>query len=707
MLKKILVIGAVGLALPSIAAAVSESPGLEKIFRAIESGISGNRARDYDMRLWAHEKWFTLPEWQKAAAVALAVMKERGFDEAGLFGTPADGVTKSCAWTNPIGWDVRQATLEVIEPQLPAEFRYLCNYLDNPTSLNAWSAPTPAGGLETELVLMERADPEELGRLGAAGKIVLTSANTRALKRYLDRHGIPGLVGDNIEEHNADYVNANQWFNGWSDVPGGWWMTGYDSRKNFCFSISQKKANYLRGVLRQGKKIRVRAMIDSRYYTDGELPYVVGLVKGSGAEGQEVLITGHLNEWGANDNSAGVSAILEAAGTLNDLIRSGKLPRPRRSVRVLLGGEMYGSLPYVAKNLAHLRDKTVASVCLDTTAEDYDLATTVLNVSLNPNVRPTFTDAVWPEVVRRYYVLYNPDRPWLTPPFTMGTDTYFCEPMIGVPTNWVSMGAGGHLHHNSMDTIEKIDPRTLRELSFINAAYLYYIANAGVDEAPFIAGLTFSRGVSVITEKAREAGDKIASAGDGATLGSALAQGVEVIRYYTDLQQAAIGSIERLVPAENKAQAQELLAKYVRQTGETGEALVRRCREAAADKGKALSVKVESPVNPAGAWEKEAASLVPRRFQPGTLFLEEIPPSEWKEITSSPHWWSPTNWASASYWWVDGRRNLSEIKRLCELESGRPVENFDLIQYYRFLEKYKYVEFVKPAAKTAPAGGRP
>ena len=76
---------------------------------------------------------------------------------------------------------------------------------------------------------------------------------------------------------------------------------------------------------------------------------------------------------------------------------------------------MYGSLPYVAKNLEHLRDKTVAAVCCDTTAEDYDLATTSLSISLNPNVCPTFADAVFPEIVRRYYARYNPEPDMVDP----------------------------------------------------------------------------------------------------------------------------------------------------------------------------------------------------------------------------------------------------------------------------------------------------
>jgi hypothetical protein len=129
-----------------------------------------------------------------------------------------------------------------------------------------------------------------------------------------------------------------------------------------------KKGNYLRNLLRQGKAVRVRAVIESRYYTDDSLPYVTGRVKGSGREGEEVLIVGHMYEWGANDNCTGSSAILESVGTLNELIASGVLPRPKRSIRVWLGFEMYGSMAFAMHNLERLRTRTIASVCCDTPA---------------------------------------------------------------------------------------------------------------------------------------------------------------------------------------------------------------------------------------------------------------------------------------------------------------------------------------------------
>ena len=114
-------------------------------------------------------------------------------------------------------------------------------------------------------------------------------------------------------------------------------------------------------------------MIDSRYYTDDSLAYVTGCLRGSGGAGEEVLIAGHMYEWGANDNCTGASSILESVGTLHGLISSGVLPRPRRSIRVWLGFEMYGSMAFTMHNLERLRTKTIASVCCDISEADCKL----------------------------------------------------------------------------------------------------------------------------------------------------------------------------------------------------------------------------------------------------------------------------------------------------------------------------------------------
>jgi hypothetical protein len=672
----------------------------DELIEVIQNSISGNRARDYTYRMWQYDKWSTLPMWQKTANEVRTIMLERGFDEAEIVDTPADGVTQFGTWTNPIGWDVSQATLEVIEPAgLPDEFRYLCDYLANPTSLNNYSCSTPPEGIVTELVLLERSNEAELKQLDADGKIILVSSSSRGMKKYLDANGVLGIVSDEIESLNKDFINANQWLNGWSDFHGGWQMNASDSRNNFGFAVSKKKGDYLRNLLRSGQTVKVRAKIDSRYFTDDSLPYVSGLLKGSGSDGEEVLIAGHMYEWGANDNCTGCGSIIESVGTLNDLIEAGILPRPKRSIRVWMGFELYGSMAFTMHNLDRMRTKTIASVCCDTPAEDYDASRTGFSVAMNINACPSFTDAVFPELVGKYYERYAPDKRWKSVPFAGGLDNFFGDPLIGVPLNSVSFNNGSHLHHNSMDTIDTVDPRTLRELSILNAVYLYYMADAGYDDLQWIAGLSYDLGIDVISGKSKAMKARMFEADDGVSpgkiLGEILADGVKTIRYYTELQKTAMDSIERIVPADKKAEALKNLAASKKSLEKFGALAAEQFEDEVRAYAASKSIRIIPFEKESGDWEKKAARMIPKRTKVGTLTLEGIPHDQWREVRSSPRWWSDTNWATASYWWCDGERNLNEVKDLIELEAGVPVTNFDLISFYEFLEKFELVEFVK------------
>lgn len=668
---------------------------IDKLMPVICHEISGNRARDYAMRLWQYDKWSTLPMWKKSSEEIRTIMMERGFDEAEVVDSPADGKTMVGTWVNPLGWDVKQATLEVIEPaNLPEEYRYLSNYLDNPTSLGCWSAPTPPEGIETELVLLEQSNGNALSKLDARGKIILVNSSSRSLKKHLDRHGIIGIVSDEIEEHSKDSVNANDWQNGWTDLPGGWLMTDGDSKKNIRFSISLKKGNYLRDLLRRGIKVIVRAKIDARYYTDDTLPYTTGCIRGNGSEGEEVLIGGHNHEWGASDNAAGCGTILESVGTLNDLIRVGVLPRPKRGIRVVIGSEIYGALAFSEHNLRKLNTKTVAYLNCDDGGVNYDFISSILELVMNPNCMPSYTDAVLEEIARKYYSTYERQRVFRTSTYK-NADNLFCDPMIGVPSNWIKMNNGNDLHHNSKDTIDKLDTRSLRDISILNALFLYYIADADIEDIDFLAGLTRDRGLKIIVDTYSEMNDRLDNAGDGLTLGRVLYDGTKAITYYSGLQAKALYSIERLVSEDNKKQAHIILTNYAEKIEDLGKLMAQQFRDAVEEKAKAGSVKIVKYDKRDGAWEKEAATIKPKRNYIGVYSLQSIPVDEWVEVRGDPHWWGATTWASSSLWWCDGKRNLNEIKELCELEAGVSIRNFDLINYYKFLEKFDMVEFVK------------
>ncbi|HEX3000577.1 MAG TPA: hypothetical protein VHR86_10130, partial [Armatimonadota bacterium] len=208
------------LAVPSGQAAPNDP---DQILKALSGAVSGERARDYTARIWRYDRWSTLPMWKRSAAEAQTIMRERTFDEAEMVNTPADGVTRFQDWTNPIGWDVHQATLEVVEPAgLPDEYRFLCDYLANPTSLTFFSCPTPSEGVTAELVALDRPDPKTMESMNLKGKIVLSTSAGGRMKPLLEDCGALGVVGDSKV---GDYEDANNWLNTWSDYPSGWLMS--------------------------------------------------------------------------------------------------------------------------------------------------------------------------------------------------------------------------------------------------------------------------------------------------------------------------------------------------------------------------------------------------------------------------------------------------------------------------------------------------
>jgi hypothetical protein len=228
------------------------------------------------------------------------MMRLAGLEDVQIVSPPADGVTQYGYWTMPLAWDVKQATLEIVEPRVSAEQRVLADYQKIPASLGMWSGPTPPEGVTAEVVVA----PQKIDKLDVKGKIVLTDRNPAGIKWLLAKKGALGAINDFTE--NKELLDGRQWINAWGD--NGWAFTK-GSAPLFCFSISPRQSAFLRKLLAQGP-VRVRARVDSRYYA-GVYPYTTGVIRGLGPE--EVLTLGHTSEQGANDNATGVAAMLALA----------------------------------------------------------------------------------------------------------------------------------------------------------------------------------------------------------------------------------------------------------------------------------------------------------------------------------------------------------------------------------------------------------
>jgi len=611
---------------------------LDQVVAAVRAEVKPDQAMEYMNRVYATDRWFTFPKFQETAEYLTRTMRAIGLRNVELLAAPADGVSQFGYWTMPLAWDVKQARLEIVEPAPPEEFRVLADYQKVPASLGMWSGPTPPGGVVAEVIELKRGSTAEIQKLDLKGKLVLTRQNPAGIRWLLARQGALGAI--NTSSENRNLKDAYQWVNSWGD--NSWGFNKGDTPL-VCFSVTPRQAEFLTGLLASGAKVRMRAVVDSRLYS-GSYPYATAVVPGSGS-GEEVLALGHTSEQGANDNATGVAAMLEALGTLNRLIAAGKLARPARSIRMLAMGELHGSMHYIGTHPERMR-RTVAAICLDTPAGFYELPGTEYSFHLNPDVARSFSDALILRVAEAYFPKLSPPRPFRAAPYATGTDTYLGDPLIGVPTVWPFSGSGVHVHHMSADTPDRVDARSLRDLTVVTAAYLYFVASAGEPEARWLAEAALARGREQVQ-----------------------AATPEKVAYTVDRESQAVLSVLRLVPPGRREKLRAALGPLLEQ--------LRQVRAAAPS---------QPSTDPQMA---EAARIVVKRKRFGTLPLDEIAPDQREGYPSGAWSLVPIN----ALYWCDGQRNLAEVIRLTRLERG--PTNFDFVGYFRFLEKRGYVEFVR------------
>ena len=625
------------------ALAAAPDPGFDNVLSAVRGSIDQDHAMKVMREVYASDRYFTFPHFVQTADYLKAQMLSAGLKNVEIVVAPADGVTQYGYWTSPLAWDIKSGRLEIMGPDVAPESRVLADYQRVPTSIGMWSGSTPRDGVVAEIVELRKTDLATIESRNLRGKLVLTDENPANIKWLLVKAGVLGAI--NAFTENPSLGDGRQWINAWGD--DGW---AYTKRSTplLSFSITPRQAALVRSLLAKGP-VKVRATVDSRYF-NGSYPYVTGIIAGTGSE--EVLTLGHTSEQGAEDNATGVAATLEALGTLNRLISNGALPRPKRSIRVLSMGEMYGSMHYVQHNPERIK-RTVAAMCVDTPAASYDLAGTEYTFYMNPHVAKDFTDAFILKIADAYFSKVN--RPWHVKEFTTGTDTYLAEPMVGIPTVWGYSGSGVETHHNSEDTPDRVDSRSLRDIATVDASFLYFIANAGASDALWLAGLSESRGYQEILKAADVQNTR------------------EQIDYALSRESQSVLSVLRLVPEDERAAFR----------GQLEPAITRLSEFARSQYARVKSPDRFSRANP------EAVKMTVKRKRFGTLPLDDLPHDQWEGQPSGAWAAIPT----LALYWCDGKRNLAEVETLTKLELGET--NFDFVRYFRFLQRHKYVDIVE------------
>ncbi|MDA1330469.1 MAG: DUF4910 domain-containing protein [Chloroflexi bacterium] len=672
----------------------------KKSLQAIRNEYSGHTAKRFVGDITRFHRLQASPGYRQAAQYCLHRLQEAGV-EAEVLSFPADDKTHFWSLRSFQEWDVREATLHLVEP-IEAR-RKLADFRDQPIAIMARS--TAFCG-EAELALLEEGeDLADYKGLNLAGKVVLTKGDHgRVRELAVEKFGAIGIISDNDTilgiRSRMTLPDALQYTN-WRWQPG--------DKKCFGFVVSPRQGDWLRGLIKKQARegnpsVKVRVNVDSLLY-DGAFEVVSGRIPGETTE--EVLVVSHLCHFSpaANDNGSGPGANLEIARTLQNLIDDGFLDKPKRSIRFLFPPEMTGTYAYLATHEQEI-EKMVAGVNMDMVGQNQEICGSSFLIERLPQALPSFADdlivRLREEMLHELPSLGGTGRSasfrHAVIPYSGGSDHYiFSDPSVGVPMPLLIQWPDKY-YHTSEDTLEKVDPTTLARSGVLAAAYAYFVANAGRAEATWL-------GNEMVARLKRELVQLIqAKLTDVTNLNAedpverlAQLQGIlnllrKKIPFLVERGQKALITLQRLCAEVSVASWQVEVAEFA------GKELARGEEALKAFVTEMEWVALSQPAAPDFTeWEQLAASLVPRRRHRGPVsasnHLHLLSHEERERVRQmrKQHGMVLFAMATLAEYWADGERSLLEIADLVELETeNRNVAI--LVEYFKMLQKMELVD---------------
>jgi hypothetical protein len=279
--------------------------------------------------------------------------------------------------------------------------------------------------------------------------------------------------------------------------------------------------------------------------------------------------------------------------------------------------------------------------------------------------------------------------------FSGGSDhIILSDPTVGIPTPMLGQWPDRY-YHTSADTPDRTDPRSLARAGTLAAAYAYWIASAGTEEATALGYEMMARFKAQIVRVARNAVHESLGATDGVGISGAMAALDRHLAYLLDRHKAALDSLRRLAPVEC------LVADMA---GEAEGAVQQELRWAARAAGLqsatlGLATAPESLPRELSEAESEASECVPVRLVPGPVMLQHhlrrlsgTDRDAWRSLLKDRRDREPHTLTLLALYWADGARSLLEIVDLVELEVG--LRDMELLRaYFQLLEKLGFVAF--------------
>ena len=433
-------------------------------------------------------------EFDQAAQFILQRAREYGLSSIQSEQFPVDGKTQYGLMRSYLGWTVEAGRLWEARPQ----HLLLGDWATNPIRLADYSHTA-----DVEATLVDVGDgSHEADYAGkdVRGKIVLADgmlARVQALA--VIKFGAAGIVSDMPNQTTA-----------WSGLDRTIVRWGHlDARlpTGFAFMISRDTAESLRTRLRAGEQIVLNAKVKAEV-GPGHWTVVSGVIPGADPASGEIVYSCHLDHPrpGANDNGSGCVTILESARVLVQLIGSGALPRPKRTLRFVWGPEVEGTMAYLSRH-PEIRSQMRVNIHMDMVGGDPFKNKSIFYVTETPWSLPSFvTDvgAAFADVIRAGAASYASDgaspeaavietrageqgtrNQFLADvtPYSAGSDhDDYDSSSIAIPSLYLRDWPDIYIHTDH-DTLSQIDPTKLRRVALLGAASGYVYATLDAERS--------------------------------------------------------------------------------------------------------------------------------------------------------------------------------------------------------------------------------
>lgn len=395
---------------------------------AIRNAFSLFDIQDHTLTLTEFERTASYCRFDASTRYVMEMLKQAGFREIERLVHKADGRNSALDCIMPEAWDLcGHSFLQIISPDIPEYERMLSDSDRRPQEAVIWSAPTPEGGVDGEIVRGDSLDPENLAV--ARGKWVFMESNNvdvnGARYRALAEAGAAGVLVTkfSVVETSPDDV---VWFNGQGYNS---WYHEKEAPRLPVFSVPPRRAMKLLELLKKGP-VFAHGEMKTRIY-DGEIYTVTAIIPGESEE--EYALFAHIYEPFAADDALGFATACEMGRVM--VQRSVK---PKKTLRVVISMELYGFSAFLAD--PERRRRIVAALSLDSVSYSLPEITFRLStVSL-----PFFADWFY----RDWFTKYLPSFAWSETRGNLSDDTFGGDPDLGIPTNWVRSPCGAY-HHNT------------------------------------------------------------------------------------------------------------------------------------------------------------------------------------------------------------------------------------------------------------------